>query len=85
MYLHFLKRYRDLETQVLAYLREKVRVSPTKSEFVNSNAIQIDIEDDVHYVELVIINDRHTLIDSDGNHYEIFNIAFEHWIHMTQG
>ena len=66
------KQYRDLEMQVFRCLRDKVEASKVKSKHVNSNSLEVNVFD---YVELVLVNDILTFIDSRGLHYSIFSDA----------
>ena len=63
------KEYRNLEMKILSQLRDKINNSKQKSKFVDEKAITVDVFD---YVEMVIINDTLTFLDSSGYHYSIF-------------
>ena len=64
------KNYRDLEMKVLANLRDLIESSPIESETVNARVIKVELYD---YKEMAIINDKHTFIDSSGQHHNIFS------------
>ncbi len=60
------KQYRDLEQKVIRKLRNKVENSDLTSSHVREKAIKINVSD---YTELIIVNDRLTLLDDNGQHY----------------
>jgi len=68
MKTNFKKEYRNLEMKVLRTLRDAVDNSNIDSKFVQTKAIKVNIFD---YVELIIINDRLTFLDSRGLHYSV--------------
>ena len=68
-YQDFKKQYRDLEMKVLSSLRDEINKSKTTSEHMDTKSIRINIHG---YDELVIVNDRVTFLDYDGNHYSVF-------------
>jgi len=63
------KRYRDLEMEVCSSLRDAINNSSKESKFVNTKALKVNVFD---YVEIAIINDRLTFLDSNGLHYSVF-------------
>jgi hypothetical protein len=62
--------FRDLEMRVFCILREKITKSKHQSKFVNEKCLKVNVFD---YVELTIINDRLTFIDSGGYHFSIYS------------
>lgn len=64
------KKYRDLEMKVLANLRDLIESSPVESKFVNARVIKVELHS---YKEMAIINDKHTFIDSSGQHHDLFS------------
>lgn len=71
---NLLKQYRDLETKVLHDLRDKVNNSSQESNFTNTKALKVDLNDKC---ELVIIHDRLTFIDDRGLYQSVFNESLE--------
>ena len=67
------KEYRDLETKVLATLREMVNNSKKLSKHTGTKIVKI--EDSFGYAELSIINDNLAFIDSKGYHYKIWGVC----------
>ena len=67
---NFKKQYRDLETRVLAELRDRISKSKTESKHVQEKSIQVNVFD---YTELAIINDQLTFLGDKGQHYSIWN------------
>jgi len=67
---NFKKRYRDLEVQVFATLRDAIENSEFKSEHLSEKAIKVNVFD---YTELSILNDRLVLLDHKGFHYSIYS------------
>jgi hypothetical protein len=63
------KEYRDLETKVLASLRDKINNSKTESRFLLTKSIPVNVFD---YVELAIIYDSLTFLDAKGYQYSLF-------------
>ena len=63
------EKYNKLEYQVMCELRKRIEKSKINSEFVSEKCIKVNVFD---YVELAIINDRLTFLDSDGYHYNIY-------------
>lgn len=61
--------YRQLEMKVLRELRTLVENSKINSKHVSEKAILVNIFD---YVELTIINDRLTFLNSNGLHHSLF-------------
>ena len=64
------KRYRDLEMEVMASLRDAINNSDTESKHVQSKAIKVNVFD---YTEMVYINDNLTFLDDKGMHYSLWN------------
>ena len=75
------KQYRDLETTVLAQLRDKINQSKIPSKHVNGNAIKVDVNG---YKELVIVNDRLTFLDSGGYGYDVYTVSLEELIDILE-
>ncbi len=76
------KRYRDLETQTLATLRDLVINSKVESKVVShSNALHVGFES---FSELVIVHDQLTLIGFDQQHYSIFDLSLEDLITIVE-
>lgn len=67
---NFKKQYRDLETRVLNELRQKVQNSKIKSKHLSEKCIKVKC---YNYSELTIVDDKLTFLDSNGQHYSIFN------------
>jgi len=65
----FKKQYRDLETKVMHSLSDAIEKSTLQSKHINTKAIKVNI---FEYTELVIVNDRLTFLDADGQHYSVF-------------
>ena len=63
-------QYRNLEMQVMSSLRNVINSSNYKSQHHNSKTIRINVFD---YIELTLINDTLTFLDSHGLHYSIFS------------
>ena len=70
-------RYRDLETETLALLREKINNSNIISKHSNHKVLQINVEG---FTEVAIIHDRHTLINENGDQFSIFYLRLEELI-----
>jgi len=72
-------QYRNLEQRVIWDLRRKVENSTNTSKYVDEKAISVDVYD---YVELTIVNDHLTFINSNGLHYSLFasQCNLEDWI-----
>lgn len=68
---NYKKIYRDLETQVLMELRLLIEKSKYVSKHTGDKAIKLNLASGL-FEELAIINDRLTLLCSDGYHYNIF-------------
>ncbi len=67
------KQYRDLETKVLNKLRTAINKSKTKSKHITGvKCLPVNLFD---YTELLILDDRHTFIDKNGLHYNLFTDA----------
>lgn len=71
---NLLKRYRDLEMNIMSSLREAINNSIIKSDHLNTKAIRVSIE---NYTELVIVNGSLTFLDENGIHYSIFSYCIE--------
>lgn len=66
----FKELYDNLEIEVQKELRNKINSSSYISKFTGEKAIEVNIFD---YLELTIINDRLTFLDSNGLYYSIFS------------
>lgn len=69
MYQELVKKYRDLETRVLGALREEIGKSNVQSKHMDTPVIPVNV---FGYTELAIINDRHTFMDGNGEHYSLW-------------
>lgn len=65
----FKKQYRDLEMNVLANLRYKIRTSKEYSKHILDKCIKVNLFD---YTELALINDQLVFLDDKGYQYSIF-------------
>lgn len=65
----FKKQYRDLEMNVLANLRYKIRTSKEYSKHIQDKCIKVNLFD---YTELALINDQLVFLDDKGYQYSIF-------------
>jgi len=68
-YQHLTKNYRNLETEILASLRDEITKSSVMSKHTDTPVILVNVFD---YTELAIINDRPTFMDANGQHYSIW-------------
>jgi hypothetical protein len=68
----FKKPYYELQKRILAALRELIKNSKIGSKHVQEKAIKVNLFD---YVELTLVNDRLTFIDSKGLHHSLFSEA----------
>lgn len=75
---NYLKKYRDLEQEVLRELSKKVK-NGKPSKYISANCIKATL---LGYDELVIVNDRLAFIDSDGLHYDVFSRNLEELIEL---
>ena len=78
---NFTKRYRDLETEVLSSLRFHIPVSKHRSKHTDEPCIPVNSSE---FKEIALINDRLTLINEDGNYYDIFCISLEHLVEIAE-
>lgn len=76
------KRFRDLEMAVHSKLREMVMKSNYTSKFVNHSAIELATINP--FEELTIVDDRLTLLDSDGHHYDLIHTSLEELIDIVE-
>ena len=67
--MDFKKEYRDLEMKVKRALREAINNSSYESKHISTKAVKVNV---FNYIELVIVNDKLTFLDSDGLHYSLF-------------
>lgn len=77
---NFTKRYRDLETEVLSSLRFHIPVSELRSNHTGERCIPVNSS---QFEEIVLVNDRLTLINHYGYHYDIFCISLEHLVEIA--
>lgn len=70
MYKKLNKRFRDLEMEVFATLRDLITNSPIVSTFTNTPVIKVNVFD---YVEMAIINDEHVFFDHNGLQYDLYS------------
>lgn len=68
-YNYLLEKHNELEGEVLEALFNEIENSKLESKSVSTKAIKVNIFD---YVELVIIDDELTFIDSRGLQYSVF-------------
>lgn len=66
------KMYRDLEMKVLSELRNLIMDSPIVSDFNDSQVIKVNSPD---YIEMAIVCDEHTLLDSNGYQYRALAVC----------
>jgi hypothetical protein len=78
---NFTKRYRDLETEVLSSLRFHIPDSKHRSKHTDEPCIPVNSSE---FKEIALINDRLTLINEDGYHYDIFCISLEHLVEIAE-
>lgn len=63
-------KYIELEKEVHDALINEIETSKTKSDFVSTKAIKVDVFD---YVELIYINNKLVFIDNTGLHYSVYS------------
>jgi hypothetical protein len=73
--------FRNLEMRVLNGFREKVEASDTMSKHVSGKCVKILVG---NYSEIVVLNDRVTLIDEAGHQSSIFCIELETLIDILE-
>lgn len=65
---HLLFQHDKLYNDVQESFEFLINTSKTKSKYLNTNCINVNIFD---YVEMVIVNDQLTFIDSRGLYYDL--------------
>lgn len=63
-------QYKDLKTNVMSTLRDRINNSDTHSEHVDSKCIKVNVFD---YTEMVILNGDILFLDDRGYHYHLYN------------
>ena len=77
METNFTKRYRDLEMEVHAKVRELVKQSKQESQFIVDNVIKTNVIgfDYREFIELTIVDDRLFFLDTCGNYFAVWAVC----------
>jgi len=66
---NLLEDYKQLENGIVELLKDTVQKSKTKSKFINGNCLDVS---GFNYSELVIIDNKLTFLNGQGNHFSLF-------------
>lgn len=74
-------RYRKLQDEVYAELRNLLNKSEIDSKFIEGKCIRVDLP---LGKEIVLVNDRITIIDHDGYYYDISLLDLDNLIDVIE-